>query len=413
MVSQIGPQVELNRYEGDPPTRRGSASGYVIGEHRFIITSGYIVRTSDGKPPPIIKARLMGADQELECAINWVPRDENDPSIALLELVDPKPEPTATVPAVRIGKLVGDGQLPCRVTGFLENYYTAETDLEDFRGFILPRGHAKTKTLAVTVVNPPQMVDKPISPWMGFAGAAVLCRGAIVGVVTEQDPRFGLSRLVAVPLTRILETPTLGAMVKAVALSEIETIESHEEDFDPSVIRNVAEADPTNIQQVAASQLALNNSYYSNVLAQAQRSFTAAIVSAAVGLVFFLTAVGIALSTTNFSAAVISAIGGGIVETISGLNFWLYSRTSEQLDSFHLRLERMQRYLVANSVSLSLQEPQRSKSMKRLVQVISGEVAHVQSGRNRLPKFKNQDQGAKESDAGEQSGPPGPGLSPM
>ena len=48
---------------------------------------------------------------------------------------------------------------------------------------------------------------------------------------------------------------------------------------------------PTNIQQVAASQLALTNLYYENVLSQAKRSFNAATVAAAAGLVFFLAAI--------------------------------------------------------------------------------------------------------------------------
>jgi len=248
------------------------------------------------------------------------------------------------------------------------------------------RRHTRAEKLSINVMDPPASEG---SPWVGFAGAAVLCRGAVVGFVVAQDLRFGSSRLEALPVAKILEAPKLGAMVRAVTPSDIETIESREEDFEPNVIRNVAEADPTNIQQVAASQLALNNSYYANVLAQARRSFTAAIVAAAVGLAFFLTAIGIALEARNLSASIISAEGGAIVETISGLNFWLYSRTSEQLDSFHLRLERMQRYLVANSVAISLEEPQRSESMKKLVQVISGEVTNVPRPTNRRSKQKN------------------------
>jgi hypothetical protein len=37
-------------------------------------------------------------------------------------------------------------------------------------------------------------------------------------------------------------------------------------------------------------------------------------------------------------AAVISAISGGISQAIAALNFWLYGRTAQQLDAFHVRL---------------------------------------------------------------------------
>jgi hypothetical protein len=132
-------------------------------------------------------------------------------------------------------------------------------------------------------------------------------------------------------------------------------------------INEVAKADPGNIQEVAASQLALSNSYYQTVLAQASRSFIAAIVSAGVGLTFFITAVFFALVNKSADAAYISALAGAIVEVISGLNFWLFGRTASQLDAFHVRLEQTQRYLLANSISTNLPEDGRAIVVAELV----------------------------------------------
>lgn len=132
-------------------------------------------------------------------------------------------------------------------------------------------------------------------------------------------------------------------------------------------IENVAKADPGNIQEVAASQLALSNSYYQSVLSQARLSFLAAIVSAAVGLVFFIFSLIFAMVSHSSDAAYISALAGGIVEVISGLNFWLFGRTASQLDAFHVRLEKTQRYLLANSVSTGLPEEARTQVVTELV----------------------------------------------
>lgn len=137
--------------------------------------------------------------------------------------------------------------------------------------------------------------------------------------------------------------------------------------FMSGAIESVANADPGNIQQVAASQLALSNSYYQSVLSQARLSFLAAIVSAAVGLVFFVFAVIFAIMSHNPDPAYISALAGGIVEVISGLNFWLFGRAASQLDAFHVRLEQTQRYLLANSVSTGLPDDARAQVVSDLV----------------------------------------------
>jgi hypothetical protein len=137
------------------------------------------------------------------------------------------------------------------------------------------------------------------------------------------------------------------------------------------LVSDVAKADPGNIQEVAATQLALSNAYYKSVLSQAQRSFLAAAISAGVGLVFFLVALVVAIQSSKLDAAAISVIGGAIVEVIAGLNFWLYSKTSSQLDSFHVRLQQTQNYLLANSVGLQLTDEARDASLSGLVKTIA------------------------------------------
>jgi hypothetical protein len=132
----------------------------------------------------------------------------------------------------------------------------------------------------------------------------------------------------------------------------------------------VARADPGNIQEVAASQLLLTNNYYRSVLRQARQSFIAAVIAAGAGLAFFAAAVIVSLSTNALDAAIISALGGIIVELISGLNFWLYSHAASQLDAFHLRLERTQHFLLANSVCESLSAGDRDRVRALLVQQI-------------------------------------------
>jgi len=144
---------------------------------------------------------------------------------------------------------------------------------------------------------------------------------------------------------------------------------------DSQAIESVAAADPTNVQEVAASQLAISNDYYQNVLHQARQSFRAAIVAGAVGLAFFLAAVAFVLARNDNDAAVISAISGAIVQAIAGLNFWLYGRTAQQLDTFHVRLEQTQRFLIANSLCESLTDEHRDGARVDLISMIATHTA--------------------------------------
>lgn len=139
------------------------------------------------------------------------------------------------------------------------------------------------------------------------------------------------------------------------------------------LIKQLSDTDPKNIQQVSAHLLAISTSYYENVLKQAQRSFIAAITSATAGLLLFIAAVSILLVRNDVRAGTASAIGGAIVEVISGLSFWLYGRTSFQLNSFHIRLEQTQKYLMANSIATQLDVKPREAALGNLIKVMTSQ----------------------------------------
>lgn len=141
-----------------------------------------------------------------------------------------------------------------------------------------------------------------------------------------------------------------------------------------------ATVDATDIAKVSASQLVISNAYYESVLAQAKRSFNAAVVTATVGSLFFLVAIYEASAEKSLAVPIIGALSGSVVEVIAGLNFWLYTRTSAQLDAFHLRLERMQRFLVANSVCQTLRGKARETALANLINTVVGDATVAATG---------------------------------
>ncbi|MEL7225015.1 MAG: hypothetical protein AAGL17_09120 [Cyanobacteria bacterium J06576_12] len=136
-------------------------------------------------------------------------------------------------------------------------------------------------------------------------------------------------------------------------------------------IQEVAEADPGNISQVAASQLEIINSYYQSVLHQAKESFQWALVAAASGLIFFLVAIGFLVNEKSERISNVSLISGALVEVVAGINFYLYSRASNQLSSFHTRLDVTQRFLLANSLCENLEGELKNETRADLVRLIA------------------------------------------
>jgi hypothetical protein len=185
-------------------------------------------------------------------------------------------------------------------------------------------------------------------------------------------------RLIVAPVSRYGEDNEFIALLRSSLGRSPEfvdlVIEGHGSPVSDEAINAVARTDPRNIQEVAATQFTLSNSYYQNVLDQARRSFVAAAIAASLGVALFFLAVGFALTKDKFDAAVITTVGGGVVEVIAGLNFWLYSRTALQLNAFHIRLERMQKYLLANSVCANLNGDIRDETMSELVRTIAADV---------------------------------------
>ncbi len=72
------------------------------------------------------------------------------------------------------------------------------------------------------------------------------------------------------------------------------------------------------------------------------------------------------------NVAVVSLISGALIEVISGINFYLYGKTSVQLADFQTRLDVTQRFLLANSMCESLEGDYKQKARSELIRTIAG-----------------------------------------
>lgn len=130
----------------------------------------------------------------------------------------------------------------------------------------------------------------------------------------------------------------------------------------------LATAELRDTNGIAALLLKMSLRYYADVLRQAQKSFFLALGTAAVGIAFFLYA---AWSSMHGGPAKIGIITGALVEVISAIGFFLYGRAARQFGAFDICLERMNRFLIANSVCESMEPQKRDEARGALVDVMA------------------------------------------
>jgi hypothetical protein len=340
-------------------------SGFALSS-TLVLTAAFVVADGKGEVHGGISLRPLGEGTELPCSVVWQASDPSMP-VALLRLSEalvlgPAPGPRA----VEFACLTGHGQIECSVVGFPGSGWRDEEPTGSavrVSGTVDPSHFPESKRL---VFRPTHRLDTP----QGFGGAGLCAQDALVGMVAVYSRESG--DFIVISTRQLLDDTGFREALRAELGRVPEPIELTPPE--PQVLEalvDVSRADPTNIQEVAASQFALSDLYYKNVLAQARRSFNAAVIAALAGSVFFLAAVTFALTTSHVAAPLVSLLGGSVVEVVAGLNFWLYGRTAHQLNSFHLRLERMQRFLVANSVSAGLTGDRREEALADLVKVIA------------------------------------------
>jgi hypothetical protein len=128
---------------------------------------------------------------------------------------------------------------------------------------------------------------------------------------------------------------------------------------------------PDNTHKIASllSEMILN--YYQDVRSQAQQSFWCALGAAIIGTGFFVYAAHQGMNS-GLNEASIGLIAGALIQVISGISFYLYSKTARQFSSFHICLERTNRFLLANTLCENLKNPDKKDSLREeLIKIVA------------------------------------------
>lgn len=165
-------------------------------------------------------------------------------------------------------------------------------------------------------------------------------------------------------------------------------------------LADLSQAQPADIQTIAASQINLLTGHYEMALKQAQKTFKAAKFALIVGALLFTLAAVFVMAGKNQAIIAVSFVGAALVALISGVNFYFYWKTVSQLKGFHFRFDRIQSYLLANSVCERLDGEAKTASRQELIRKIASIHHPGPYGRTDQGQGDDSDAGHDPGDAG-------------
>lgn len=146
---------------------------------------------------------------------------------------------------------------------------------------------------------------------------------------------------------------------------------SYEQDLVKNEIDNTLKTlheEPQDAISMMRRNVAELKGYYAITRQQASNAFTSALVACFLGfLIFAAGLLVIYLSPDKSSIIPYSTIAGVIVEVISGLFFWLYSRALKQINIFHEQLDESQQFLTAIQVTANVSREKRDEIYENII----------------------------------------------
>ena len=134
----------------------------------------------------------------------------------------------------------------------------------------------------------------------------------------------------------------------------------------------------------AQKYLRLSLAFYKDVSSQSKWSFIVALGASGMAVGFFIFFTLLLLKALPSSPAdntiatygtVISGIGGTIAGLVSGVCFYIYGVAASQFSAFHARLDRLQRYFMAESLCSSISQGEKDdpacQTREKLVKIIA------------------------------------------
>ncbi len=125
-----------------------------------------------------------------------------------------------------------------------------------------------------------------------------------------------------------------------------------------------------NIVELMKQNVLETKEYYVINKRHANRAFSASLVFCILGFILYASGLIHVILNEGSDITLIAIVSGTVVELVSGLFFWLYTRTTNQLALFHERLVSTEQFLAAIHLVEDISESERDKAYINLIDKI-------------------------------------------
>ena len=178
------------------------------------------------------------------------------------------------------------------------------------------------------------------------------------------------------PVLTVLFSVIVTALASVTSLSVKNKADNKINSDDLQAAKNAGDFSRLNLRESNKDVISLmiNNvselrEYYVISKRQANRAFSSTLFVCVLGFLIFVVGI-IAAAVTGRELALYTTISGCVVEVISGLFFWLYKNTTAQLNIYHERLGRTEKYLTALQITEKMSLEKQDEMYQFIIQTI-------------------------------------------
>jgi hypothetical protein len=138
-------------------------------------------------------------------------------------------------------------------------------------------------------------------------------------------------------------------------------------------VKHFDEIDTSDVLKLMRRNVAELKEYYTINKQQARNAFTSALIVCFLGFILFASGVIASYVSKDNNIIIYSTVSGTIVEVVSGLFFWLYSKSLKQINLFHESLRNTEKFLTAVQLAERITESKKDKIYTYIIENILGE----------------------------------------
>jgi hypothetical protein len=162
----------------------------------------------------------------------------------------------------------------------------------------------------------------------------------------------------------------------AKSLLDVKIFKTEEKEVQTEVekaVKHFDEIDTSDVLKLMRRNVAELKEYYTINKQQARNAFTSALIVCFLGFILFAAGVIASYVSKDNNIIIYSTVSGTIVEVVSGLFFWLYSKSLKQINLFHESLRKTEKFLTAVQLAERITESKKDKIYTYIIENILGE----------------------------------------